>query len=137
MTANKEYESASHRVRHLGVKQYMWVPCGLLKPWTYVNSYSVTFKNILTWVRCDHKPGATDAEKKLRRKGSWEETTGRASWRRRYVSLPGKGRGSKCMDRRVGAPNPPKAKHISEAANCKHAWVEGALSPPPGSRGFW
>lgn len=52
--------------------------------------------NIPTWVRCDHKPGARDAEKKLRREGSWEETTGRASWRRRYVSRvrkpPGEGK---------------------------------------------
>lgn len=54
---------------------------------------------VLTWVWCDHKPGAKEAEKKLRRKDSWEETTGRASWRRRYVSRVRKGRESKCMDR--------------------------------------
>lgn len=67
------------------------------------HGYSITSMTILTWVRCDHKPGAKDAEKKLRRKDSWEETTERASWRRRYVSRvrnpPQEGKREQCMDR--------------------------------------
>lgn len=89
-------------------------------------------------MKCDHKPGATDAKKKLRRKGSLEETRGKTSWRRRYVNRvrkPPRGReeGANAWTEELGYPIPPKAKHTSEGARCEHTWVDEALSPPFGT----
>lgn len=76
----------------------------------------------------DGQPGASNAEKRLRRKEPGEgETAGEASWRRK-LGQKGRGKGgwSKCRVRRVGTPSPPEAERISEPGP-RHTGVEMSL----------